>query len=144
MLMKFVRLRPEARIPARATDGAAGYDLCACLDAPVTLAPGARRLIPTGVAVQLPAGTAGMVYARSGLAVRAGVTLANSVGVVESDYTGELRVGLINLSAEPYTVESGDRIAQLVVTPVLTPDAVEVDRLDETARGDGGFGSTGR
>lgn len=147
MLMKLniKILDPRAVIPKRATDGSAGMDLCAVLDAPLTLAAGERAVLSTGIAIGLPsADTVGLVYARSGLAVKHGVTLSNCVGVIDSDYTGEVRVGLVNLSADEYTIMPGERIAQLVITPVLLPQICEVDELDETVRGSGGFGSTGR
>ena len=120
-------------------------DLSACLEEPVTIAPGERMLIPTGIAIGLPSKeTVGLVYARSGMAVRDGIALTNGVGVIDSDYTGEIQVGLINLSKEPYTVNPGQRIAQLVVAPVLLPTVEEVENLTKTERGSGGFGSTGR
>ena len=101
--------------------------------------------MPTGIAIGLPSPeTVGLVFARSGLAVKHGLALSNGVGVIDSDYTGEIRVGLVNLAAEAYTIEPGERIAQLVVMPVCLPAAVEVEALEETARGAGGFGSTGR
>ncbi len=145
MLLKIKKLDARAHIPARATAGSAGMDLYAVLDAPVTVRPGERVLIPTGIAIGLPSpDTVGLIYARSGLAVKHGLTLANAVGVIDSDYTGEVRVGLVNLSDEPYTVEPDERIAQLVIAPVLLPDIAQVDELDASARGAGGFGSTGR
>lgn len=138
------RLRAGATLPARATEGSAGYDLSALLEGEATLAPGEIRLIPTGIAIALPQGHAGMVYARSSLASKHGITLANSVGVVDCDYRGELMVPLINLGGKPYTITPGERIAQLVVTPVALPEVREVQTLDETERGAGGFGSTGK
>ena len=119
-------------------------DLRACVEQDVTIAPGGRALIPTGIAVALPdSGCAAFVFARSGLAVKSGIALSNGVGVVDSDYRGELKVGLTNTSQEPFTVKKGDRIAQLVVMPVLCPDIEIAESLDETERGAGGFGSTG-
>lgn len=135
----------ETKIPARATAGSAGFDLCAAVTEPVALAPRALVRIPTGIAVGLPSKDfVALVFARSGLAIKHGVALSNGVGVVDSDYTGEIAVGLCNLSDEPYTVAPGERIAQLVVLPVAAFPAVEVPSLDATERGAGGFGSTGR
>nr|WP_317412108.1 dUTP diphosphatase [uncultured Solibaculum sp.] len=143
--LKIMRMSDKAVLPLRATEGSAGMDLSACLDHPVTIAPGERVCIPTGIAIALPSKeTVGLVYARSGMAVRDGIALVNGVGVIDSDYTGEIQVGLINLSKEPYTVNPGQRIAQLVVAPVLLPAVEEVESLTETERGSGGFGSTGR
>ena len=113
----FQKLRPDARLPYRATAESAGFDLAACMDGPVEIAPGETKMIHTGVAVVLPYSTAGMVYPRSGLAVKAGVSLANCVGVIDSDYRGELMVPLYNHSGKPFTVCPGDRIAQLVGDP---------------------------
>lgn len=144
MNLLFQKLHPNAVLPRRATAGAAGLDLCACLDAPVTLAPGDIRLVPTGLAAALPAGTVGLLCGRSGLGVRHGVTLANSVGVIDCDYRGELRIALVNHGAQPYTVQPGERCAQLLVVPVLFPDPAEARDLGQTARGAAGFGSTGR
>ena len=118
-------------------------DLCAAVDAPVTLAPGERRLMPTGYAVAIPRGYEGQVRPRSGLALRHGVTVLNAPGTVDADYRGELRVLLVNLGSEPFVVRRGDRIAQLVICPVAEAELVEVETLDETARGGGGYGSTG-
>jgi dUTP pyrophosphatase len=111
----------------------------------VLLPPGGRALVPTGIAIALPSPAyVALVFARSGRAVRNGITLSNSVGVIDSDYRGEIKVGLVNLSAEPYTVSPGDRIAQLAVLPVVQAETVLVSELDETERGAGGFGSTGK
>ena len=142
--LKLKKLRPQAVLPVRATSGSAGLDLSACIDAPMTLAPGQRALVPTGLAAAIPAGTAGMIYARSSLGVKHGIALSNGVGVIDSDYRGEISVGLCNFSSEPYTIQPGERIAQLVLHPVLLLPVEEADSLDETARGAGGFGSTGR
>ena len=141
--VQFTRLRPEAAQPARATQGAAGSDLRACLDQPLTVNPGARVLVPTGLAIALPEDTAGFVFARSGLAVKQGLALANGVGVVDSDYRGELLVPLINLSDAPQIIEHGDRVAQLCVMPVCPAVFTEANELPTTARGPNGFGSTG-
>ena len=132
-------------LPRFATTGSAAMDLLACLDESVTLAPGERRVVPTGIAIALPsADYVALVFARSGLGIKQGVCLANGVGVIDSDYRGEICVGLINLSQVPYTVQPGDRIAQLMVTPVVQPVVKVVTELDTTERGAGGFGSTGR
>lgn len=143
--IRFQRLRPEAILPVRATEGSAGLDLTACIDQPVVLPKGGRALIPTGLAVALPGNhLASFIFARSGLAVKHGVTLSNCVGVVDSDYRGEIKVGLINQGESDYTIQPGERIAQLVVMPVCCLPVEECDRLDETGRGVGGFGSTGK
>jgi dUTP pyrophosphatase len=135
--------RPEY-LPKYATDGAAGMDLHACIDAPLTLQPGDRVRVPTGIAIQLPdAGTVALVYARSGLAWKYGLALPNGVGVIDSDYTGELQVLLCNFGANPVVIHPGDRIAQVVFAPVFQAILRPVDRFMETARGEGGFGSTG-
>lgn len=149
MELKIKALSPkigrEIPAPHFATAGAAAMDLCACVDGPVTLAPGQRTLIPTGIAIALPdAGHVALVFARSGLGIKKGICLSNGVGVIDSDYRGQIGVGLVNLSDEDYTVQPGDRIAQLMVVPVVQPTLSFVDDLDETERGQGGFGSTGR
>jgi len=142
--VEFVKLRPDAVVPAYQTPGAAGMDLCAALDEPVTLAPGERRAIDTGIAMAIPAGFEGQVRPRSGLARTHGVTLVNSPGTVDHDYRGPLVVLLINLGQEPVTIEPGHRIAQIVIAPVVQAELEEVDELPTTVRGSGGFGSTGR
>ena len=135
----------EIPFPTRATEGSAGLDLRACLEEPVTIAPRQLVTIPTGVAMALPGQEyVGLIFARSGLGVKHGVSLSNGVGVIDSDYRGELKVGLTNLSDVPYTIQPGDRIAQLVVTPVALPQVEIVTELDDTGRGTGGFGSTGQ
>lgn len=131
-------------MPAYATEGSAGMDLCAFCEEPVTIMPGGLALIDTGIFIELPAHTVGIVAARSGLGVKHGVTLSNGIGVIDSDYRGELRVGLCNVSDKPYTIRPGDRIAQLMVLPVMTARLVEKDELAASGRGAGGFGSTGR
>lgn len=139
------KLRPEAVLPRRATPGSAGYDLCAALTEPLTLAPGEILPVPTGLALALPdATTVALVFARSGLSTRHGIALANGVGVIDSDYRGELLVSLKNESAVPYTVNPGDRIAQLLFMPVALPVLTETPDLPKTDRATGGFGSTGR
>ncbi len=138
------KLREGAVLPTFGSKEAAGADLYACLDSDVTIAPGQTAFIPTGLAMELPIGFAGLIYARSGLACKRGLAPANKVGVVDSDYRGEFMVALHNHGTEPQTVSAGERIAQLVVTPVLIPEYTEVESLCETSRGAGGFGSTGK
>ena len=130
-------------LPRTASAGSAGIDLRAAIEEPLVLEPGARALVPTGLALELPHGFEGQVRPRSGLALRHGVTLLNSPGTIDSDYRGEVQVILVNLGAEPCRFERGDRIAQLVVARVESPRVVEVERLADTDRGPGGFGSTG-
>ncbi|MBO5790535.1 MAG: dUTP diphosphatase [Clostridia bacterium] len=144
MEVQIKKIRENAILPRYGTPYSAGADLYAVLDGAVTLAPSETRLIPTGLAIAIPEGYAGLIYARSGLASKQGLAPANKVGVVDADYRGEVMVALHNHSTEPRTVESGDRIAQLVIAPVLQADFVLTDTLDETDRGDGGFGSTGK
>jgi dUTP pyrophosphatase len=133
-----------ASLPRYATEAAAGLDLCAALDAPLTLAPGTRTAVPTGLSIELPAGCEGQVRPRSGLALKHGVTVLNAPGTIDEDYRGELQVLLVNHGQEPHVIQPGDRIAQLVVAPVLKARVVEVAELSSSARGAGGFGSTGR
>ena len=137
------KLRSGAVLPTYGTSGAAGADLYACLEAPVTIAPGQTVFVPTGIALEVPAGCAGLVYARSGLGIRHGIVPGNCVGVIDADYRGEVLVGLHNHSDAPYTIQPGDRIAQLVVLAAPAWEAQEVRSLDDTDRGAGGFGSTG-
>lgn len=149
MELKIKALSPkigtEIPAPRFATAGSAAMDLCACIDAPVTLMPGERQRIPHGIAIALPGPEyVALVFARSGLATREGIALANGVGVIDSDYRGPLMTPLINLSSQPYTIQPGDRVAQMMVVPVVQPSLTFVEELDETARGTGGFGSTGR
>ena len=145
MELKIKKLRDNARIPKRATDGAAGMDLYACISESITLNPGQLSVIPTGIAIELPDNTcAAFLYARSGLGVKHGICLSNGVGVIDSDYRGEVCAGLCNVSDKPYVIEPGERVAQMVIAPVLTPEIVEVDELGSTDRGEGGFGSTGK
>ncbi|MCR5149759.1 MAG: dUTP diphosphatase [Clostridiales bacterium] len=143
--MKVKKLSENAVVPVRATPGSAGMDLYACLEKPVTLKKGENAVVPTGIAIELPSDSlVAYIFARSGLAVKHGITLANCVGVIDSDYRGEIKVGLVNLYNEEYTINSGERIAQLVVSPVSLITPVEADELGETGRGAGGFGSTGK
>ncbi len=143
--LKVKKLKQNAKMIQRATKGSAGMDLHACIDSPVTINPREIKVIPTGLAIALEnENYVAYIYARSGLAIKHGITLANCVGVIDSDYRGELCVGLSNISQTPYTIEPDERIAQLVISPVCVCDAVEVEQLDFTERGEGGFGSTGR
>ena len=130
--------------PAYASEGSAGLDLHAAVEGDVVLAPGARELIPTGLAIALPPGHEAQIRPRSGLALRHGLTLLNSPGTIDEDYRGEVAVLLVNLGAEPVTIRRGERIAQMVVAPVTRVRVVERECLDDTVRGAGGFGSTGR
>lgn len=142
--VKIKKLRPDATIPAYGTSFAAGADLYACMDEPsITIESGETVFVHTGLAVELPEGTVGLVYARSGLAMKRGIAPANKVGVVDSDYRGEIMVAMHNHSKAPQTIEKGERVAQFVVTPYFTADFDEVDTLEESGRGSGGFGSTG-
>ena len=139
------KIGKEIPAPFYASAGAAAMDLHACVDEPITIPAGGRAVIPTGIAIALPSAQyVALVFARSGLAVKHGLALSNGVGVIDSDYRGEIGVGLVNLGDAPYTVQPGDRIAQLMVVPVVQPAVTVVDDLDETERGAGGFGSTGR
>lgn len=144
MILSFKKLRKNAVIPKRATSDSAGLDLCACVDEPVIIPAGEIRIIPTGLAAS-PENkeTALLIYPRSGLSSKYAVSLANCVGVVDSDYRGEICVPLINQGKSAFTVEYGMRIAQLIVSPVIFPEVEERSCLDETSRGTGGFGSTG-
>ncbi|MBQ9921031.1 MAG: dUTP diphosphatase [Clostridia bacterium] len=142
-LLKIKKLHPDAVIPQYMTTGAAAMDVSACLEAPVTLAPGERKLIPTGFAIQTEQGYAAILCARSGISYKNGIALANGIGVIDSDYTGEVKVSLINNSDVPFTVEKGMRIAQMMIIPVAAAQILEVSELEKTDRGDGGFGSTG-
>ena len=142
--MKFMKLRPGAITPTYGSADAAGADLYACLEKPMTILPGQTGKIPTGIAMEIPAGLVGLVYARSGLACKRGVAPANKVGVIDSDYRGEIMVALHNHGKEPQVVEPGERIAQIVFTPFLSAEFTVVDELSDTVRGVGGFGSTGR
>ena len=137
------KLRETAKLPTYGSAEAAGADLYACLTEPMTIQPGETGWIPTGLSLEVPKGCAGLIYARSSLGVKRGLAPANKVGVIDSDYRGEVNVVLFNQSKQPQTVEPGERIAQFIITPVLTPEYVEVDELSDTDRGAGGFGSTG-
>ena len=138
------RLKPNAILPTYGSERAAGADLYACLDAQVTILPGQTVFIPTGLAMEIPHGCAGLSYARSGIACKRDLAPANKVGVIDSDYRGEFIVALHNHGQQPQTVDPGERIAQLVITPVLTPAYEEAEELSDTQRAAGGFGSTGK
>ena len=138
------KLNEKAVLPTYGSAMAAGADLYACLDAPVTIEPGETAWIPTGLALEVPDGCAGLIYARSSLGVKRGLAPANKVGVIDSDYRGEIRVVLLNHGKTTQTVEHGERIAQFLITPVLTPAYLEVEELTDTQRGTCGFGSTGK
>ena len=147
MTMQTVRVKklpPNAKLPTYGSAFAAGADLYACLEEPVTIGPGETYWVSTGIALEVPVGCAGLVYARSSLGAKRGLAPANKVGVVDSDYRGEVRVVLFNHSPEPQTINPGERVAQFVITPVVTPQYVEAEELLDTDRGTGGFGSTGK
>ncbi len=145
MELKVKKLRPDAKIPFRATEGSAGMDLSACIDEAKTIAPGELLIIPTGIAIEIPSPEyVTYIFARSGLGIKHGICLSNGVGVVDSDYRGEVCVGLCNVSNKEYTISPGERIAQMVISPVSLMPAVEVEELSDTQRGSGGFGSTGK
>lgn len=141
--VKIKKLNNNAIIPTYGTEFSAGADLYACIEEPVSLAPGETVLIKTGLSMEIPAGYAGLVYARSGLATKKGLAPANKVGVIDADYRGEIMVALHNHSNTTAVIESGERIAQMVITPFLMANFITVDKLEETLRGTGGFGSTG-
>ena len=143
-MIRVKKLREEAILPTYGSAEAAGADLYACLDEAVVIEPGETAWIPTGLSLEVPKGCAGLVYARSSLGAKRGLAPANKVGVIDSDYRGEIRVVLLNHSKQTQTVEHGERIAQFLITPVLTPAYIEVSKLSETDRGAGGFGSTGK
>ncbi|MBR6719893.1 MAG: dUTP diphosphatase [Clostridia bacterium] len=141
--VKIKKLAEGVNLPSYQTEGAAGMDISACLTEDIILKPMERKLIPTGFAIAVPDGYAAYLYARSGLASKKGITLPNCVGVIDSDYRGEVKVALVNLSDEPFEIKNGDRIAQMVISPVIQAILIEADELSETERAGGGFGSTG-
>lgn len=143
-MLKVKKLKDNAIIPERKTSGSAGYDLCACINEEINLEAGKTVMIPTGIAAEIPQGYAGMIFTRSGLGIKHGVHVTNGVGVIDSDYRGEIMVGLRNLGEKSYVILPNERIAQLVLLAVFTPDTQEVEELTETDRGNGGFGSTGK
>lgn len=143
--LKIKRTRQNAKLPCRATEGSAGYDLFAAVESPVFLYPQKRMLIATGIAMEIESPQiVGYIFARSGLAIRQGLIPANCVGVIDSDYRGEIMIPLMNLGEEAIQISEGDRIAQLVFSPVFLPKLTECDSLLETERGENGFGSTGK
>ncbi len=143
--LRIKKVRENAVVPFRATAGSAGMDLYACIEKSVTVNPHECVKIPTGIAVALPSADYGaFIFARSGLSINHGLAPANCVGVVDSDYRGEVIVGLVNQFSEPYTIEPGERVAQMVIMPVSLMPVEECDELDDTDRGAGGFGSTGK
>lgn len=145
MELKIKKLRETAKIPFRATAGSAGMDLSACIDEDITIRPGDLKIIPTGIAIELPSAEyVAYIFARSGLGIKHGICLSNGVGVIDSDYRGEVCVGLCNVSDKEYTITPGERVAQMVISPVSLMPAVEVSELSDTERGQGGFGSTGK
>ena len=143
-VIRVKKLNENAILPTYGSAEAAGADLYACLDAPVTVQPGETAWIPTGIALEVPKGCAGLVYARSGLGVKRGLAPANKVGVIDSDYRGQIHVVLLNHGKTEQTIQHGERIAQFLITPVLTPAYEEAEELSDTDRGAGGFGSTGK
>ncbi len=144
-VLNFCKISPKAVVPTRATQGSAGLDLHACIENDIVINPGERVFVPCGIAIELPSNEyVALVFARSGLAVKKGVTLSNGVGVIDSDYRGEIGLGLYNLGKEPYVISHGDRIGQMVIMNVENFVMSEVSALDSTQRGEGGFGSTGK
>ena len=143
-MIRVKKLRSNAKLPSYGSAEAAGADLYACIDEPVVIHPGENAWITTGIALEVPRGCAGLIYARSSLASKRGLAPANKVGVVDSDYRGEITVVLYNQSQKDQIVEPGERIAQFIITPVLTPGYEFADFLSDTIRGEGGFGSTGK
>ena len=137
------KLNERAKVPTYASECSAGADLYACIEGEISIKPHTTVVVPTGIAIELPKGFAGLIYARSGLATKKGLAPANKVGVVDCDYRGEVKVALHNHSEVVQTIGEGERIAQLVITPYLTAKFTECDTLSETVRGEGGFGSTG-
>lgn len=143
-IIRVKKLSEKATIPTYGSEEAAGADLYACLEQSVTIEPGETAWIPTGLALEIPKGCAGLIYARSSMGVKRGLAPANKVGVIDSDYRGEIRVVLLNHGKTAQTVEHGERVAQMLITPVLTPSYEVVESLSDTDRGQGGFGSTGK
>lgn len=141
--LKFKKTDPRAVVPARSTAGAAGYDMCACLEVPVTIYPGETVMIPTGISMEIPLGVAGLIFPRSGMASKRGLAPANKVAVIDPDYRGEIFIALLNHGKVHQVIQPGDRIAQMLFVPYFAPELEEVDALTDTARGAGGFGSTG-
>ena len=142
--LKIQKLDEKVTVPCYQTEGAAGMDLCAFLNEPVTLKSLERKLIPTGLKMELPHGYEAQVRPRSGMSIKHGITLVNCVGTIDEDYRGELCVPVINLSTEEFTIQNGDRIAQMIISPVTKAEISVVTELSDTQRGEGGFGSTGK
>lgn len=141
--IRFKKLKEKAQVPQYGTEYAAGADLYACLEEPLTIPAGTTAFVPTGLAMEIPQGLVGLVYARSGLACKKGLAPANKVGVIDSDYRGEIMVALHNHSQEAVTIDAGERVAQMVIAPYVFAEYEEVQELQDTSRGTGGFGSTG-
>lgn len=143
-VLKIKLLREGAALPCRETAGSAGFDLRACLEIPLLVEPGEWAMVPTGLGAEIPQGMAGMVFSRSGLGTKSGMVVAQGVGVIDSDYRGEIKVPLRNMGKKAYEVQPGERVAQLVLLPVCLPPVEEAQALSATQRGEGGFGSTGK
>jgi dUTP pyrophosphatase len=141
--VKIKKLHPTAVVPGYMTEHAAGMDLCTAIEAPLTLVPGERALLPTGLAMEIPPGFEGQVRPRSGLALKKGISLVNSPGTIDADYRGEIGIIIINHGSEPVEFLPGDRVAQLIIAPVTQASLVEVDELNDSVRSSGGFGHTG-
>lgn len=141
--IRFKKLNKKAQMPQYGTEYAAGADLYACLEGPLTIPAGMTEFVPTGIAMEIPEGLVGLVYARSGLACKKGLAPANKVGVIDSDYRGEIMVALHNHSQEAITIDAGERVAQMVIAPYVFAEYEEAQELEDTSRGAGGFGSTG-
>ena len=144
MTIRIKKLRPNARLPVYSTKGSAGADLCACLDEPVTILPGETKMLPLGLAIDIPAGYVGLVHARSSLATKRGIAPANKVGVIDSDFRGEMMAALHNHGSVPQVIEPGERVLQMLIMPVIQAAFEPADELSDTERGAGGWGSTGR
>lgn len=142
--LKILKLNEKVTVPCYQTEGAAGMDLCAFLDVPVTLKSLERKLIPTGLKIELPHGFEAQIRPRSGMSIKHGITLINCVGTIDEDYRGEVCVPIVNLSTEEFTINNGDRIAQMIIAPVTKAQIDVVQELSDTKRGEGGFGSTGK
>ena len=143
-VLKVKLLKERAALPCRETAGSAGFDLRACLEAPLLVEPGEWAMVPTGLGAEIPQGMAGMVFSRSGLGTKSGMVVAQGVGVIDSDYRGEIKVPLRNMGKKAYEIQPGERVAQLVLLPVCLPPVEEAQALSATQRGAGGFGSTGK
>ncbi len=144
MKIKTKKININAKLPFKATEGSAGADLFACIESEIIIKPGKTNMIPVGIAVEIPVGFGGFIFPRSSLGCKYGITLPNCVGVIDSDYRGELCVPLINLGSADFVIQNGDRIAQLVILPVENAEYEDASELSDTVRGKGGFGSTGR